>query len=231
MNITNPHLYSYYHVTSSSEPATYTWTLASAVTGSGGVARYSGVDTSNPLDAPASIASSAAAVSSLTVPAVTTVSPGALLVGGTAINSSNTSVLIAAPGGMAERWDLGGKRQEYDDAPQASPGGSGDKTWSFSAAREAAAWLAALRPASGIMSLAVARVSTGTETMLQCDMDAMRSDVTGDGYWDSADVAAVLGLFGQAAVETGTRADIHPSTPDGIVDISDLAMIAGRIDS
>jgi hypothetical protein len=131
---------------------------------------------------------------------------------------------------MAERWDLGGKRQEYDDAPQASPGSSGDKIWSFSAAREAAAWLAALRPASGIMSLAVARVSTGTDTMLQCDMDVMRSDVTSDGYWNGADVAAVLGSFGQA-VETGTRADIHPSTPDGIVDISDLAMIAGQVGS
>ena len=63
--------------------------------------------------------------------------------------------------------------------------------------------------------------------MLQCDMTSMRSDVTGDGYWNSADVAAVLGLFGKA-VETGTRADVHP---DGFVDISDLAMIAGRIGS
>ncbi len=85
-------------------------------------------------------------------------------------------------------------------------------------------------PASAITSLAVAGASTGTDTTLQCDMNAMRSDVTGDGYWNSADVAAVLGLFGQA-VETGTRADIHPITPDGFVDIADLAMIAGRIDS
>ena len=85
-------------------------------------------------------------------------------------------------------------------------------------------------PASAITSLAVAGVSTGTDPMLQCDMNSMHSDVTGDGYWNSADVAAVLGLFGQA-VETGTRADIHPATPDGFVDISDLAMIAGRLDS
>jgi len=69
-------------------------------------------------------------------------------------------------------------------------------------------------PASAITSLAVAGVSTGTDTMSQCDMDAMRSDVTGDGYWNGADVAAVVGLFGQA-VETGTQADIHPGTPDG----------------
>jgi hypothetical protein len=173
-----------------------------------------------------------------------------MLIGGVAINSSNTSVLITAPGGMTERWDLGGKREEYDDAPQASQGSSGDKTWGFSAAREGAGWLAALTPASGTMSLVAAReytrvsaavssgastgvstgVSTGADAMLSCDMDAMRSDVTGDGYWNSADIAAVLGLFGQA-VEKGTRADIHPSTPDGIVDISDLAMIAGQVGS
>jgi hypothetical protein len=87
---------------------------------------------------------------------------------------------------------------------------------------------AALGPASAITSLSVAGAVSGTDPMLQCDMDAMRSDVTGDGYWNSNDVAVVVGLFGQA-VETGTRADIHPSTPDGFVDISDLAMIAGRI--
>ena len=228
MNISNPHLYSYYHVTSSGEPASYTWTLASAVTGSGGVARYSGVDTSNPSDAPVSVISSATAVSGLTVPAVTTVSSGALLVGGAAINSSSASVVITAPGGMTEKWDLGGKRQEYDDAPQASPGSSGDKTWAFSAPREAAAWLAALRPASGFTSLAASRVSTGINPMLQCDMNSMRSDVTGDGYWNGADVTAIVGLFGQA-VERGTRADIHPSTPDGFVDVADLAMIAGAL--
>lgn len=73
------------------------------------------------------------------------------------------------------------------------------------------------------MSLSVGEES-GANTMAQCDMDAMRSDVTGDGYWDSKDVAAVVNLFGQAA-ERGTRADIHPITADGFVDISDLVMI------
>ena len=59
----------------------------------------------------------------------------------------NTTVLITAPAGMSERWDLGGKRSEYDDGIQAAAGGSGIKTWTFSAARAAAAWLSA----SGIM--------------------------------------------------------------------------------
>jgi len=85
-------------------------------------------------------------------------------------------------------------------------------------------------PLSAVTSLSVTEASTGTASMANCDMDIWRTDVTGDGYWNSADVAAVLGLFGQA-VETGTRADIHPATPDGFVDISDLAMIAGSLDS
>jgi len=145
-NIANPHLYSYYRVAAPGEPATYTWTLSAAATSSGGIARYSGVNNANPLDTPANISSSALDVPSLAVPAVTTVSPGAMLVGAAAINSSNTSVLMTSPAGMTERWDLGGKRQDYSDALQPAVGNSGDKTWTFSAPRAAAAWLGALKP-------------------------------------------------------------------------------------
>ena len=89
---------------------------------------------------------------------------------------------------------------------------------------------AAFGPSSAITSLSVAGVPSGVNAMAQCDMDAMRTDVTGDGYWNSADLAAVVALFGQAA-ERGTRADAHPSTPDGFVDISDLVMVAGSVGS
>jgi len=121
--------------------------LSGSAVSSGGIARYSGVNTASPLDAPVSTTGSAAAVTALTVPGVTTVSPGAMLVGAVALNSSNITVLITGPSGMTERWDLGGKRQEYDDAVQQPTGNSGAKTWTFSSAREGAGWLAALRPA------------------------------------------------------------------------------------
>jgi hypothetical protein len=143
----NPTIYSYYHVAGAAEPASYSWTLGASTTGSAAIARYSGVSNTNPLDSPATSAGTSAAVSNLAVPAITTTSAGAMLIGGAAINSSNTAVLITAPAGMTERWDLGGKRHEYDDALQAAAGSSGTKTWTFSAARAAAAWLAALRPA------------------------------------------------------------------------------------
>ena len=83
---------------------------------------------------------------SLSVPAVTTTAPGAMLIGGVALNSSNAAVLITAPAGMTERWDLAGKRGEYDDGVQGSAGSSGAKTWTFSTARDTTGWLAALRP-------------------------------------------------------------------------------------
>ena len=84
---------------------------------------------------------------SLSVPAVTTTAPGAMLIGGVVLNSSNVTVLITAPAGMTERWVLAGKRGEYDDALQGSAGSSGAKTWTFSTARDATGWLASLRPA------------------------------------------------------------------------------------
>jgi len=143
----NPKLYAYYRVASAAEPAGYTWSFNSSAMSSGGIARYAGVDTGNPLDAPVSAASSSTIVPALTVPAVTTTSPRAMLVGAAAINSSKTAVLITGPDGMTERWDVDGKRQEYDDALRPAVGGSGDRTWTFSASRAAAAWLAALRPA------------------------------------------------------------------------------------
>ena len=78
---------------------------------------------------------------------VTTLDPNAMLVGCVAINSSSTGVTIAGPSGMSEAWDIGGKRNEVDDALQATAGQSGAKTWTLSSGRAFAGWLAALRPA------------------------------------------------------------------------------------
>jgi hypothetical protein len=146
-SITNPRLFAYYRVAGPSEPITYTWGLSSVTNSSGGIARYDGVDTAAPLDGTVSTASSSAAVTSLSVPEVTTSTQGAMLIGGIAINASPTSVTIASPAGMNERWDLAGKRQQFDDQLQPTAAPSGTRQWTYSSAREAAAWLAALRPA------------------------------------------------------------------------------------
>jgi myo-inositol-hexaphosphate 3-phosphohydrolase len=143
--LSNPRIYGYYRVAGSSEPAQYVWTLGSSQANAGGIARYSGVSTQAPLDVQPQTAYGAAATSG-TVPGVTTMTPNAMLIGCMAINSSSTAVSITSPSGMAETWDIGGKRHEFSDAVQAASGPSGDKTWRFSSGREWAGWLSALRP-------------------------------------------------------------------------------------
>ena len=146
-SITNPHLYGYYHVMGASEPASYTWTTAGSVASGGGISCYSGVNTTTPLDTTASVAASAVAASTGSVPGVTTTTAGAMLVGAIAINSSNTTIAITGPSGMTEVYDVGGKRTELDDGLQAAAGSSGSKSWTWSSgsAREWAGWLVALR--------------------------------------------------------------------------------------
>ncbi len=140
--VSNPRVYGYYKVAGVAEPSSYRWSLSSAVTSGGGIARYTG--TSGP-DAPASKASGASAFSG-TVPEVTTTSAGSMLVGCVGINSAATSVSITSPTGMDEAWDIGGKRHELASGLQAAAGPSGGKTWAFSASREWSGWLVALRP-------------------------------------------------------------------------------------
>ena len=140
----NPHVFGYYKVAGVFEPADYRWTLGSSVQNGAGIARYSGVDNTTPLDAPVTTAVGAAATSA-TVPGVTTTTVNAMLIGCMAINSSSTAVTIASPAGMTEAWDIGGKRHELADGIQSTVGASGPKTWMFSAGREWAGWLSALR--------------------------------------------------------------------------------------
>lgn len=138
-SIANPKVYGYFLVATASEPPEYAWTTSSTTSG-GGIARYSGAlgpDTS---------ATSAAgpAASAGTVPAVTTSTANAMLVGCMSVNSS--SVTLTSPDGMNQTVETGARRFELADGIQVAAGASGAKTWKFSAAREWAGWLAALRP-------------------------------------------------------------------------------------
>jgi len=142
--VANPHTFGYYHVAGSAEPTSFTWTLGSSVVNGAGIARYSGVRAASPIDATATKASGASATTG-TLPGLTTATPGAMVVGCMAINSSVVGVSIGSPIGMAQAWDIGGKRHELADGIQAAAGPSGSKTWTFSSAREWAGWLVALR--------------------------------------------------------------------------------------
>jgi hypothetical protein len=58
--ISSPHVFGYYRVAGSAEPAAYGWTVNSAVANGGGIARSSGVDPVTPLDVAATTASGSA---------------------------------------------------------------------------------------------------------------------------------------------------------------------------
>jgi hypothetical protein len=117
------------------------------VANGGGIARYSGVNNASPLDAAAVTGASATEVTAATVPSLTTVNPNAMVVGCVGINSSALTVTIASPPGMAQAWDIGGKRNELADGLQATAGPTGARTWTLSSGRAYGGWLVALRPA------------------------------------------------------------------------------------
>ena len=144
--LSSPHVLGYYRVAGTAEPTSYRWTLGSAVTGGAGIARYTGVSTTSPLAATTTSATGAAATTG-TVPGVTTAAAGSMLVGCMGVNSSSTTLGITSPTGMSQAWDIGGRRSELADGARAASGSTGARTWTFSAAREWAGWLAALRPA------------------------------------------------------------------------------------
>ena len=137
---TNPKVYGYYKVATASEPADYTWTTSSALSG-GAITRYSGAAG---VDGTASQAAGALATSG-TVPGVTTTTANDMLVGCMSVNS--TSVTLTSPAGMTQAAELGGDRRfELADGTQSGAGATGARTWTFSGARDWAGWLVALRP-------------------------------------------------------------------------------------
>ncbi|MCV2492041.1 hypothetical protein OF117_22090, partial [Geodermatophilus sp. YIM 151500] len=141
-------LFVYYRVVAAAaaEPASYTWTLGTAVKWNAAVTAFSGVDNGTPFDTAASTAVQTGRVASLAVPGVTTVTPGALLVGG--VGPNDDAVSVTAPAGWTESVESGGA-QVTELAWQARPtaGATGTASWGISPAEQVAGWLRALRPA------------------------------------------------------------------------------------
>jgi PKD repeat protein len=145
----NARVFAYFHVVAdpAAEPASDTWQLSAAVKWNAGMTAFAGVDTSNPFDTPASTATNTSyTASSLTVPGVTTVTSGALLVGGVGLDSKATAV--NPPSAWAESWEsTGAQVAELAQGPAVDAGATGTVTWSLSAAAASGGWIRALRPA------------------------------------------------------------------------------------
>ncbi|GAA1273039.1 hypothetical protein GCM10009609_40160 [Pseudonocardia aurantiaca] len=142
-------LFGYYRVLTAADAAgtSWTWTISSAEKWNGGVTRYTGVDTANPFDSAVSSATNLSSTgTSVAVPGVTTVSPGAVLIGG--LGANGTTPLTTPPTGWTLSWQSTGAQiasQAY--RPQPAAGATGNQQWTISEGRAVAAWVVALRPA------------------------------------------------------------------------------------
>ena len=147
---TGARVFAYYHVmgAATGEPASWTWQLSGAQKWNAGMTAFSGVDTANPFDTAASTAVNKTYTSSaLTVPGVTTVSAGAMLVGGIGLDSAATAV--GAPTGWTEAFESSGAQvAELSYRPTDAAGPSGSATWTLGKSTASTGWVRALRPAT-----------------------------------------------------------------------------------
>ena len=141
-------VFAYYHVVAAGEAgSSVAWSLSAAQKWGGGMTAFRGVDTAQPLDVPtaSTAVNSSGTATSVAVPGVTTVTPGAMLVGGLGADGSSSST--NPPAGWTESFDsLGGQMAEQAFAPKPAAGATGPVTWTVSSGRALAVWLTALRP-------------------------------------------------------------------------------------
>ncbi|NNF65688.1 MAG: cadherin-like domain-containing protein, partial [Acidimicrobiia bacterium] len=133
----------FYKVATASEPANYTFTLSVNRKTAGVIAAYSGVDTTNPIDAHSG--AGLAAGDPYSAPSLTTTVADTRLV---ALFTNRNGAAVTPPGTMTERWDhfSGDKAAaEGADEPFAGIGPTGDRT-ANPIAVEKVAQMVALRP-------------------------------------------------------------------------------------
>ena len=141
----------YVHMAGGAEPATYTFTLASAQSATGGISAYTGVDTTTPIDAHGGQV--APTSTSISAPSITTSGPDRMLVGffATAVLTS-----VTPPAGQTERFDQAVPSTNQfkitaaaADRAQAATGASGPRTATSANTGVNVGALVALRPGAG----------------------------------------------------------------------------------
>jgi PKD repeat protein len=141
-------VYSHVVTSAAAEPVSYTWRLSAAQKWGAVVGSFRGVDPTTPLDtAPVTAVDRTFTASSLTLPGVTTATPGAMLVGGIGLDSSAAG--IEPPTGWTELGESSGAQAaELASRATATAGPSGSATWRLPKATAVGGWLVALRPAA-----------------------------------------------------------------------------------
>ena len=142
-------VFAYWHQVSdlATEPASYTWQLAAAQKFGAGITAFSGVDPVTPFDtAVSSMVDGTYTAAALTVPGTTTVTDGAVLIGGVGLDNATTTT--TAPTGWTTTWvSTGGQVAAMAVGPIRAAGPTGDITWTFN--RIVSSLGCNLRPAPG----------------------------------------------------------------------------------
>ncbi|MGI9608992.1 MAG: cadherin domain-containing protein, partial [Acidimicrobiia bacterium] len=144
----------YWKEATGSEPAQYSFNVSSTKTdsASGAIAAYSGVDTTNPVDAVAGQANGTS--TSIVAPSIVTTQPGTTLIAFFAVRDDGT---ISPPGTMMERWDvnssagvgsIGEARSEGADEILGAAGATGTRTATATASDGSVGTLLALAPSN-----------------------------------------------------------------------------------
>jgi hypothetical protein len=126
----------YWHLSTSSEPASYTWSTGGEIFYEGVIACYSGVNTTNPID-PGALKGSGAGGNgtSITAPSITTQASGDLIIGVFQVTESNwgQGVSINLPGALTPRWSFNDTASAFlasagGDRTQTTAGATGGLT-------------------------------------------------------------------------------------------------------
>ena len=129
-NDTNVSIATYTKVVGASEPSSYTWTINPQARAVGGITRYSGVDTTNPIDV---VGTSTGRGTTATAPSVTTTVASDTVVALFATNAGTTgSAPFSTTTGMTKAYDAKntpfGPTTASEYVSQTTPGATGTKS-------------------------------------------------------------------------------------------------------
>ena len=160
---------SYWHVAGASE-GTATWSFGASVIAAGGIGAYSGVDTTSIVDAAA--ASTGTSGTTATVPSVTTIYSGDLVLG---VGSFNNQGGLTADGSTTSRYTAKVKATNgptilAEDVNQASAGATTAQT--ITDATAATAWIGQVITLKAASATGVLSVATSSSPSFSANLDS-----------------------------------------------------------
>ena len=140
-------LLSYWKIAGGSEPSSYEWLISGSLTAEGGITRYTGVNTSNPID---DVAGNSGLSTTATTSVITTTGASTTIVALFAVDEGKTGTAGSYFGpvtGMTERYDVSntavaavGPSIALDDASQAAAGTVASKSSAIGGNNKAKNW-------------------------------------------------------------------------------------------